>query len=104
MSSFTKMTAVRSAAACGLSGSRLRGTGLAGGESVRRGAFVLLARPEPAEWLLERLAKAPAAAAAQPVAYAFAANGASLTERIVTTQQYQMKRAFRGLEPWRDPA
>ena len=104
MSSFTKMTAVRSAAACDLSGSRLRGTGLAGVESVCRSALVVLARPEPAEWLIERPAKASAAEAAQPVAYAFAANAAGLTERIVTTQQRRMKRAFRGLEPWRDPA
>jgi hypothetical protein len=102
MSSFTKMTAVRPAAARGLSGSRLRGIGSAGVESVCRGAFVLLARPESAEWLLERPAKAPAAA--QLVGYAFAANGVGLTERIVTTQQHQTKRAFRGLEPWRDPA
>ncbi|MBV9025956.1 MAG: hypothetical protein JO362_19695 [Streptomycetaceae bacterium] len=104
MSNFTKMTAVRSAATCGLSGSRLRGTGLVGVESVCPGALVLLARPESAEWLIERPTKAPAAAAAQPVAYESVANGASLTKRIVATQQHQMMRAFRGLKPWRDPA
>ncbi|MCQ4080254.1 hypothetical protein NGB36_06495 [Streptomyces sp. RB6PN25] len=98
MISFTKMTAVRSAAACGLSGSRLRGTGLSGVESVRPGAFGVLP-------LIERPTKAPAAAAAaQASAYAFAANGAGTSEPTVTTQQHQMMRAFRGLEPWRDPA
>ena len=64
----------------------------------------------------ERPSQAPAAAAAQAYAYAYApaaANSAeagpewaSFTTRHATavTQQHHMMRAFRGLEPWRDPA
>ena len=65
----------------------------------------------------ERPTKAPAAAAAQAHAYAFAfaaANGAEAGPEWVdafatphataVTQQHHMMRAFRGLEPWRDPA
>jgi hypothetical protein len=120
MISLMKMTAARPAAArglsaaCGLSGARLRGAGVSGVQSARRGVFAVVSHPESvttgfskidkAGWLIERPAKAPAAAAAQAVGYAIAANGARLGEPTLTTQQYQTMRAFRGLEPWRDPA
>jgi len=72
-----------------LLGSRLHGTGLSG---VVRGGN-------------ERPAKAPEVAAeqAQALVFAFsaAANGAG--EGRQKTQRYTMW-AFRGLEPWRDPA
>jgi hypothetical protein len=70
----------------------------------------------------ERPFQAPAAAAAQASRYALAANGAGLRQQWVdggftangtseatkrhlgTTQHHSKVRAFRGLEPWRDPA
>lgn len=65
----------------------------------------------------ERPTKAPAAAAAHVYAYACAfaaANGAeagpewaggfTAPHATAVTQQHHMMRAFRGLEPWRDPA
>ncbi len=70
----------------------------------------------------ERPTQAPAAEAAQATRYALAANGAGLRQQwvdggftakeadvtgnatTVATQHHSTKRAFRGLEPWRDPA
>jgi hypothetical protein len=98
MISFTKMTAVRSAAACGLSGSRLRGIGLSSVPSVRPAVFAVLPLIE------KRPGEAPGATAAQACAYEFAANGVGFSEATATKQQHQIMRAFRGLEPWRDPA
>ena len=82
-----KMTGHSVVAAC-LLGSRLHGTGVS---RVVPGGN-------------ERPTKAPAVAAlalAPAYAFAFAANGAG--EGRQTTQRKTMW-AFRGLEPWRDPA
>lgn len=96
---FTKMTDRSVVAACPL-GSSLRSTGLSGGIAGVRPASLanlpVLARNE-------RPTQAPeaAVAAAQARAYAFAAAGAGSKKQ--TTQHHTMW-AFRGLEPWSDPA
>ncbi|GAA4901568.1 hypothetical protein ACFPM3_27865 [Streptomyces coeruleoprunus] len=103
--STAKMTdrSVVSACTLGFSGSSLIGTGLSGLGAVRP-ATLLTALPV-IEGLLanERPTKALEAgvAAAQAPAYAFAATGA---ETKTTTQQHHTMWAFRGLEPWSDPA
>ncbi|GFE14502.1 hypothetical protein Sgleb_25490 [Streptomyces glebosus] len=100
-----KMTDLSVVAPCTL-GSSLPGTGLSG---FGRLSGTEVARPESLTVLTrsERTARpteAPAAAvvAASANAFAFAAaNGAE------SRQQYQTKHemwAYRGLEPWRDPA
>ena len=100
-----KMTDLSVVATCTL-GSSLPGTGLSG---FGRLSGTEVARPESLTVLTrsERTARpteAPAAAvvAASANAFAFAAaNGAE------SRQQYQTKHgmwAYRGLEPWRDPA
>ncbi|MBT2489311.1 hypothetical protein J7E96_12395 [Streptomyces sp. ISL-96] len=93
----TKMTDRSVVAPCPL-GSSLRGTGLPGISAVRPASLagLVLARNE-------RPTKAPeaAVAAAQASAYAFAAAGAGSKKQ--TTQHHTMW-AFRGLEPWSDPA
>lgn len=99
-----KMTDLSVVATCTL-GSSLPGTGLSG---FGRLSGTEVARPESLAVLTrsERTARpteAPAAAvvAASANAFAFAANGAE------SRQQYQTKHemwAYRGLEPWRDPA
>ncbi|MCF3146338.1 hypothetical protein [Streptomyces platensis] len=100
-----KMTDLSVVATCTL-GSSLPGTGLSG---FGRLSGTEVARPESLTALTgsERTARpteAPAAAvvAASANAFAFAAtNGAE------SRQQYQTKHemwAYRGLEPWRDPA
>ncbi|MEE1927687.1 hypothetical protein V1J52_05695 [Streptomyces sp. TRM 70351] len=79
----------RSVVATCLLGSRLRGTGVSGGPVSD-----------------ERPIQAPAVAAeAQAQAYAFtaAAVGAGAGRQTETKKQHTMW-AFRGLEPWRDPA
>lgn len=92
-------------------GSRLRGTGLSGAGTAGLGlsASAVCA-------VSERATKAPTAVVAQAHAYAAAEGAADGTcwnddaksflegrDAVVTTKQ-QTKRAFRGLEPWRDPA
>ncbi|WP_149184299.1 hypothetical protein [Streptomyces sp. TRM49041] len=105
--STAKMTdrSVVSACSLGLSGlsdSQFIGTGLCGSRAVRP-SFPLSALPviEGLE-ANERPSKALEAevAAAQAPAYAFAATGAGNTKQ---TQHHTMW-AFRGLEPWSDPA
>ncbi|MCT7356328.1 hypothetical protein N4P33_29905 [Streptomyces sp. 15-116A] len=49
----------------------------------------------------ERPTKAPAAVVAQAQAYAFAATGAGFRKQ---TTQHHLMWAFRGPEPWSDPA
>ncbi|MGP3982670.1 hypothetical protein [Streptomyces sp. KR80] len=107
MISINKLADREVIASC-LSGvSVLRSTGLSGaGEArlVERGTVVVNERPT----------QAPAAvAAAAASAYALAANGADLQQKwavggfatgTTSAAEHQTMRAFRGLEPWRDPA
>ncbi|WP_156725950.1 hypothetical protein [Streptomyces apocyni] len=101
-----KMTDVdRSVVATCPLGISIQATGLSGVSAVR---------PEPRPELLSLLpvlpvsegnerptkASAAAVATAQAHAYAFAAAGAGFRKQ--TTQQYMW--AYRGLEPWSDPA
>ncbi|WP_052867722.1 hypothetical protein [Streptomyces niger] len=107
-----KMTDLSVVATCPL-GSSLRGTGLSGAGlsgSVRLSG-VAAARPAslailPIRERSERPTKAPEVAAAAN-AHAFAAaNGAESRTQYATTQYTQQNDmwAFRGLEPWSDPA
>ncbi|MFJ9849725.1 hypothetical protein [Streptomyces sp. NPDC101150] len=101
-----KMTDLSVVATCAL-GSSLPGTGLSG---FGRLSGTQVARPESLTVLTrsERTARpteapAVAAAAARVNAFAFeaAANGAGSPEQY--RKQHEMW-AYRGLEPWRDPA
>ncbi|MER7397450.1 hypothetical protein ABT381_18300 [Streptomyces sp. NPDC000151] len=110
-----KMTDLSVAATCPL-GSSLHGTGLSGAglSGSVRPSGVEAARPAtlailPIRERSERPTKAPeVAAAANGHAFAFAAaNGAESRTQYATTQyatQQQNMWAFRGLEPWSDPA
>ncbi|RST10835.1 hypothetical protein E2C00_32255 [Streptomyces sp. WAC05374] len=102
VSTTAKMTdrSVVSACSLGLSGSAFPGTGLPGFAAVRP-AMLLAALP--ARERNERPTKALAAgvAAGKAQAYAFAAASADITKQ---TQQHHTMWAFRGLEPWSDPA
>ncbi|MET8679177.1 hypothetical protein ABZW18_16790 [Streptomyces sp. NPDC004647] len=88
------------------------GTGLSGAVEARpvereRGSVAISGRPTQAP-------AAVAMAAAQASAYALAANGADLQQKWTdggfagfttsAAEQHHTMRAFRGLEPWRDPA
>ncbi len=86
-----------------LLGSRLSGTGVFGVAAARPGSLSALSIRERAG---ERPTQAPAVAAvAQADACVFAggiaANGADSGQKQA---QYHTMWAFRGLEPWRDPA
>ncbi|MFI2312832.1 hypothetical protein [Streptomyces sp. CB00072] len=98
-----KMTDLSVVSACSLGLTRsaaasLHATGLSG---------ISAARPlSPASLPVtrernERPIEAPAAAVAQAQAYAFAAAGAGAKKQ---TQQHHTMWAFRGPEPWSDPA
>ncbi|MFV0127923.1 hypothetical protein ACLGI4_09445 [Streptomyces sp. HMX112] len=80
-------------------GSAFIGTGVSGFAAVRpaalRSALPVLERNERPTKALEA-----GAAVAQAQAYAFAATGAGTQ----TKQQHHTMWAFRGLEPWSDPA
>ncbi len=97
-----KMTdrSVVSACSLGLSGSAFIGTGVSGFAFLRP-AMLLAALPVMER--NERPTKALEAgvAAGEAKAYAFAATGAETKQQ--TTQHHTMW-AFRGLEPWSDPA
>ncbi|WP_329122511.1 hypothetical protein [Streptomyces sp. NBC_01465] len=99
---FIKMTDSSVVATCPL-GSSLRGTGLSGISAVSPVALASL----PVRERNERPTQAPEAAVAkaQAKAYAFAATGAGFgsTTQQQMTQHHKMW-AFRGLEPWSDPA
>jgi hypothetical protein len=84
----------------------LRGTGLSGAVEARRVERGMTA-------VNERPTQAPAAVAAQASACAHAAKGAGLRQKWTdggsasgtsSAAEYHTMRAFRGLEPWRDPA
>ncbi|MFG3494979.1 hypothetical protein [Streptomyces sp. NPDC047928] len=104
--STAKMTDRSVVSACtrglGISGSAFIGSGIPGFAAVRPASLLAAL---PALERNERPAKALEAgvAAAEAQAYAFAATGA---ETKTKTQQHQHHTmwAFRGLEPWSDPA
>ncbi|GHH81584.1 hypothetical protein GCM10018793_39290 [Streptomyces sulfonofaciens] len=99
-SSAVKLTDRPVAVSC-LLGSSIPGTDLTGVPAVRSASSVSLAGL-PVRERNERPTQAPeAVAAAQAQAYAFAATGAGARKQ--TTQHHTMW-AFRGLEPWSDPA
>lgn len=110
-----KMTDLSVAATCPL-GSSLHGTGLSGAGlsgSVRPSGVAAVRPASPAILPIrersERPTKAPeVAAAANAHAFVFAAaNGAESRTQYATTQyltQQNSMWAFRGLEPWSDPA
>ncbi|MFJ3776398.1 hypothetical protein ACIPX0_32350 [Streptomyces sp. NPDC090075] len=97
--SAAKMTDLSAVSVCMLGVSNL-GTGLSGISAVRPASSVSLAGL-PASERDERPTEALEAVAAQAKAYAFTAAGAG--SRKQTTQHHLMW-AFRGPEPWSDPA
>ncbi|MET7570953.1 hypothetical protein ABZT04_21010 [Streptomyces sp. NPDC005492] len=97
-SSTVKMTDPSVVSLCMLGVSNL-GTGLSGISAARPASPVSLA-VLPVRERNERPTKALEAVAAQAQAYAFAAGAGG---RKKTTQHHQMW-AFRGPEPWSDPA
>ncbi|MER6115470.1 hypothetical protein [Streptomyces sp. NPDC001743] len=101
-----KMTDLSVVSACSLgltrsSASSLRGTGMSGISAVSPLSLASL----PVRERNERPTQAPAAAVAkgQAQAYAFAAAGAGAEAKKQTTHHHTMW-AFRGPEPWSDPA
>ncbi|MGW2029659.1 MULTISPECIES: hypothetical protein [Streptomyces] len=90
----------RSAVSTCMLGASNQGTGLSGIRAVRPASSPALAGL-PIRERNERPTKALEAVAAQAHAYAFAAAGAGFRKQ--TTQHHQMW-AFRGPEPWSDPA
>ncbi|MDT9680804.1 hypothetical protein RND61_01680 [Streptomyces sp. TRM76323] len=103
--STAKMTdrSVVSACTLGLSGSAFLGSGLFGFRAVRPSSSLSALPVVEGFEANERPTEALEAgvAAAQAPAYAFAATGADHTKQ---TQQHHTMWAFRGLEPWSDPA
>ncbi|GGN35613.1 hypothetical protein [Streptomyces fuscichromogenes] len=97
--SAAKMTDLSAVSVCLLGVSNL-GTGLSGISAVRPASSVSLAGL-PVRERNERPTKALEAVAAEAKAYAFTATGAG--NRQQTTQHHLMW-AFRGPEPWSDPA
>jgi len=97
-SSIVKMTDPSVVSLCMLGVSNL-GTGLSGISAVRPASALSLA-VLPVRERNERPTKALEAVGAQAQAYAFAPGAGS---RKQTTQHHQMW-AFRGPEPWSDPA
>ncbi|MFF8384452.1 hypothetical protein [Streptomyces kanasensis] len=100
----TDRSVVASACSLGLSGSAFPGTGLRGLRAARPSSSLSALPVIEVFAANERPTKALEAgvAAAQAPAYALAATGADLTEQ--TQQQHHTMWAFRGLEPWSDPA
>ncbi|MFD9938569.1 hypothetical protein ACFWZ6_36185 [Streptomyces massasporeus] len=99
--SIVKMTDRSAVSTCMLGVSNL-GTGLSGIRAVRPASSSAAPAGLPVRERNERPTKAlEAAVAAQALAYAFTATGAGFRKQ--TTQHHQMW-AFRGPEPWSDPA
>ncbi|GGV25674.1 hypothetical protein [Streptomyces griseoflavus] len=98
-SSIVKLTD-RSAVSLCILGASNQGTGLSGMRAAR-----LVSSPAPAAFAVrerdERPTEAPEAVVAQAQAYAFAATGAGFRKQ---TTQHHLMWAFRGPEPWSDPA
>ena len=97
--SIVKMTDRSAVSACMLGVSNL-GTGLSGSPAARPASSVSLA-VLPVRERNERPTKALEAVVAQAHVYAFAAAGAGFRKQ---TTQHHLMWAFRGPEPWRDPA
>ncbi|MGW1006311.1 hypothetical protein [Streptomyces sp. NPDC002520] len=97
--STAKMTD-RSAVSLCILGASNQGTGLSGIRAVRPASSLSLAGL-PVRERNERPSKALEAVAAQAHAYAFAAAGAGFRKQ---TTQHHLMWAFRGPEPWSDPA
>ncbi|AYL38108.1 MULTISPECIES: hypothetical protein [Streptomyces] len=98
-SSVVKLTD-RSAVSLCILGASNQGTGLSGIRAARPASFVAPAAPAVRE-RNERPTKALEAVVAQAHAYAFAAAGAGFRKQ---TTQHHLMWAFRGPEPWSDPA
>ncbi|MFI6700508.1 hypothetical protein ACIBJC_16285 [Streptomyces sp. NPDC050509] len=102
--STVKMTDLSVVSACSLGFSRteLIASGLPGASAVKpAGLSGLLTRERPVMVRDERPTKAPeAGVAAAGNAYASAATGAATKQQT----QHHLMWAFRGLEPWSDPA
>jgi hypothetical protein len=94
-----KLTDPSVAASCLLGFSPV-GTGLSGIPAVRPASVVSLAGLGVRERNMRPTQAPEAVAAAQAKAYAFAAAGAGSR----TQKHHRLTWAFRGLEPWRDPA
>jgi hypothetical protein len=97
--STVKMTDRSVVSACLLGVSNL-GTGLSGIPAVRPASSVSLTSL-PVRERSERPTKALEAVAAQARTYAFTAAGAGVRQQ---TTQHHLMWAFRGPEPWSDPA
>lgn len=101
-----KMTDLSVVATCTL-GSSLLGTGLSGfgrlsgTEVARPGSLAVLTRSERTARPTEAPEAVAVAAEANAFAFAAVANGAESRKQYPT--QHEMW-AYRGLEPWRDPA
>ena len=99
----TDRSVVVSACSLGLAASAsssLFGTGLSGAGLPLGMAGLLMDRPERSERPTKAL-EAGVVGKATAAAYGFAATGAGIQR---TTQQHHTMWAFRGLEPWSDPA
>ncbi|MFC8424936.1 hypothetical protein ACFUN7_29465 [Streptomyces sp. NPDC057236] len=98
-SSIVKLTD-RSAVSLCMLGASNQGTGLSGIHAARLVSSLAPAAPAVCE-RDERPTKALEAVVAQAKAYAFAAAGAGFRKQ---TTQHHLMWAFRGPEPWSDPA
>ncbi|MFD7558580.1 hypothetical protein [Streptomyces sp. NPDC059533] len=102
---FTKMTDRSVAASCLLGSVSLRGTGASAISADRPALLAIL----PVSERNERPTQAPVAVLAAEAqaqgAYGFAAAaGAGSKTKQTTKHQHHLMWAFRGLEPWSDPA
>jgi hypothetical protein len=102
MMTTTKMTDRSVVASCLLGSVSLRGTGLSAFAADSRALLAVL----PVAARIERPTQAPVAAVeAQAHAYGFEpAAGAGSQTKQTTQHQNHLMWAFRGLEPWSDPA
>ncbi|MEU3897844.1 hypothetical protein [Streptomyces sp. NPDC045251] len=101
VSSTAKMTDRLAVSLCMLGASN-PGTGLSGIRAVRPASLSVAPAGLPVRERNERPTKAlEAAVAAQAQAYAFTATGAGFRKQ---TTQHHLMWAFRGPEPWSDPA
>ena len=98
--STAKMTDRSVVSACMLGVSNL-GTGLSGIRAARLASSSVASADLPVRERNERPTKALEAVKGQAHAYAFAAAGAGLRKQ---TTQHDLMWAFRGPEPWSDPA
>lgn len=101
--SSTVKTTDRSAASLCMLGASNQGTGLSGMRAVRPASSVAPSAPAVRE-RAERPTEALEAGVAQAQAYALAATGAGFRKFRKQTTQHHLMWAFRGPEPWSDPA